>query len=109
MRSPTLFVLATMSLIACAPSPPPFAHPDNRAAAVGKSQAEILEEFGAPSDVATDASGQATKLVYIYDDVELSSAPGTPAKGKDYFCQVTFHLTGDKVSAVNAEGPNCNG
>jgi hypothetical protein len=108
MRSLFLVALAALPLLACAAAPP-FAHPDNRAAAVGKSKMEILEEFGEPSDVVDGADGQEQKLVYIYDDVELSSAPGTTMKGKDYFCQVTFHLSADKVTAVDAEGPNCDG
>jgi hypothetical protein len=97
----TLLVL----LAACA-SAPPFAEPANRAAAVGKSKAEILQEFGEPAETGTD--GQEQKLIYIYDDVVLYG-PSGPATAIAYHCEVTFHLSDDRVTGVDAQGTDCNG
>ena len=109
MRSLTIAVLATLTLLACTPAPP-FAHPDNRAAAVGKSKVEILEQFGEPTKVIDNAEGQEDQFIYVYDDVEISSTPGAATTtGTDSFCEVTFHLMDDKVTSVDAKGPNCAG
>lgn len=114
MRSLTIASLgaalaAFALLLACTPAPP-FAHPDNRAAAVGKSKTEILEEFGEPTKVIDGPDGQEDQFIYVYDDVEISSSPGAATMtGSDSFCEVTFHLMSDKVTGVDAKGPNCGG
>jgi hypothetical protein len=110
MRSLTIVALAVLPLLlGCAPAPK-FAHPDDRAAAVGKTKMEILEEFGEPTDVIDNPEGQEDKLIYVYDDVEVTSAPAsTTTTGTDYFCEVTFLLLNDKVTGVETKGPNCEG
>jgi hypothetical protein len=112
MRSLTIAILATLSLLAaaCAPEPPPFAHPDNRAAAVGKSKAEVLAQFGEPTKVIDNPEGQEDQFIYVYDSVEISSSPGAATTtGSDSYCEVTFHLMSDKVTRVDSKGPNCAG
>ena len=109
MRNLTIVLAALALLVACTPAPP-FAHPDNRAAAVGKSKTEILEQFGEPTKVIDNPEGQEDQFIYVYDDVEISSAPAaTTTTGTDSFCEVTFHLMNDKVTSVDAKGPNCAG
>jgi hypothetical protein len=109
MRNLTIVLAALALLVACTPAPP-FAHSDNRAAAVGKSKTEILEQFGAPTKVIDNAEGQEDQFIYVYDDVEISSSPGAATTtGTDSFCEVTFHLMNDKVTSVDAKGPNCAG
>lgn len=109
MRSLMIAIAALSFLVACAPEPP-FTHPDNRASSVGKSKMEILEQFGAPAKVVDNPEGQEDQLIYVYDDVEISSAPGAAqTTGTDSFCEVTFHLLDDKVTSVDSRGPNCDG
>lgn len=111
MRRLTIAALAAALplLAACAPEPP-FTQPDNRAASVGKSKAEILEEFGEPTKVIDNPEGQEDQLIYVYDDVEVTSAPAAPTTtGTDSYCEVTFHLMSDKVTSVDAKGANCDG
>ena len=50
------------------------------------------------------------QLIYVYDDVEISSSPGAATTtGSDSYCEVTFHLMDDKVTGVDSKGPNCDG
>lgn len=102
-----LAATALALLLAACASAPPFAELQNRAAAVGKSKAEILATFGEPSS-AVDLGGQEQKLVYVYDDVVLYG-PSGPATATAYFCEVTFHLSQDRVTGVEARGPDCDG
>jgi len=92
-------------LLAGCTSAPPFAEPAKRAAAVGKSKAEILQQFGEPAEIGAD--GQEQTLVYIYDDVVLYG-PSGPATAIAYHCEVTFHLSDDRVTSVDAQGSDCN-
>ena len=100
-----LAAIALVLLLAACASAPPFAEPQKRAAAVGKSKAEILAEFGQPAQVHGDGADEA--LVYVYDRVVLYG-PSGPAAATAYFCEVTFHLRDDRVASVDAQGPDCN-
>ena len=100
-----LAILALAVLLGACASAPPFAEPANRAAAVGKSKAEILQEFGEPAEVGT--AGQEQTLIYIYDDVVLYGSSG-PATAIAYHCEVTFHLSDDRVTSVDAQGTDCD-
>jgi hypothetical protein len=97
--------LALLVLLAACTSAPPFTEPAKRAAALGKSKAEILAEFGQPTETA-NAGGQDEALLYVYHDVVLYG-PSGPATAIDYRCEVTFQLTDDRVSAIDTEGPDC--
>jgi hypothetical protein len=104
MRWIAISTLAVL-LGGCA-SAPPFAEPANRAAAVGKSKAEILQQFGEPTEIGVD--GEEQTLIYIYDDVVLYG-PSGPAAAIAYHCEVTFHLSNDRVTSVESNGPDCDG
>lgn len=103
MRSPA--AIALVALLAACASAPPFTESQRRAAAVGKSKAEILAEFGEPTQVLDDGAEEA--LLYVYDRVVLYG-PSGPATATAYFCEVTFHLRDGRVASVDAQGADCN-
>jgi len=104
MRGPLAALAAFLLLAACAQTPR-FAEPAARAAAVGKTETELLAEFGEPDERSADDGGE--RLVYLYDRA-LRYGPSGPAAAVVYRCRVTFSLAEGRVAAVQAEGPDCD-
>ena len=97
----TVLMILIFALLGCHKAQNDYAH--FLQSWIGKSEAELVETWGAPNEMQTIAPAQ-QQFVYIKENTQKNNFGLTLT----YYCQTTFTTTNDIITAYSFTGDGCN-